>query len=327
MGSHDQELDDETSEAQIQTDRALSKRFQQVEPFSTKDIEKIEPSIKHINRISFEEGTALSRLAMTMENEFDALRTLRLACIKYKETLSIRPNDTRALFNWAVSLSQLAALEARTYFRLLKQLETSEKKRKSSSSSSSSSSPDHQRSGNIKEELYRSAQEINRLFGLAYEKYQTALELNSNDQKALYMWANTLSQQASLTLIDSLSPNPSNLLYQACEKYHLANQLLIKSPSFAKDQQADLLYNHGCALLRLINFTPQTHSDKQQIRQFLILIDDAISKFQSVVLIDPTCVNALHNLAVTTAKKVCTFLFSSRHLFFLLIGLSCFLSF
>lgn len=80
------------------------------EPFKISQICDILPKIKYINRITFEEGTALSRLAMISKDDYEAVKLLELACSKYKETLAIRPNDTRALYNWGLSLSLLSAI-------------------------------------------------------------------------------------------------------------------------------------------------------------------------------------------------------------------------
>lgn len=101
---------DEFSLSSIDIDCKLMDVFKNSKPFKTSHIKAILPKIKHINRITFEEGTALSRLAMMTSNDDEAARLLQQACLKYKEALAIRPNDTRALYNWGLSLSLLAKI-------------------------------------------------------------------------------------------------------------------------------------------------------------------------------------------------------------------------
>ena len=76
----------------------LSELFTQAQPFTRTHISKINPKIKHINRISFEEATALSRLAA--ENPSRANELYEQANAKYKATIEIKPNDFRAYYNW-----------------------------------------------------------------------------------------------------------------------------------------------------------------------------------------------------------------------------------
>ena len=54
----------------------------------------ISARVKHINRISFEEGTAMTRLAVTLQSE-KALKMLQEADERFKETIQIKPNDYR----------------------------------------------------------------------------------------------------------------------------------------------------------------------------------------------------------------------------------------
>lgn len=90
------------------------------QPVQLKNIQGILPKVKYMNRITFEEGTALSRLALVSKNEQETLPLLERACVKYKEALAIRPNDTRALYNWGLSLAMMASTkppeEAQYYY-------------------------------------------------------------------------------------------------------------------------------------------------------------------------------------------------------------------
>jgi hypothetical protein len=89
--------------------RVLQHISEEENPFSECSVGQIVPSVKHIHRISFEEGTALSKLALTKTGDI-AFKLFQLAGDKYKHCLSIKPNDHRALFNWGLSLAKQAAL-------------------------------------------------------------------------------------------------------------------------------------------------------------------------------------------------------------------------
>jgi serine/threonine protein kinase len=78
-------------------------------PLHAGDVEEMRAVIKHMSRLTFDEGTALSRAAMT-KPPAEADQLLARACTKYHETLLIRPNDHRALANWALTLQQRAKL-------------------------------------------------------------------------------------------------------------------------------------------------------------------------------------------------------------------------
>ena len=92
---------------QIKHDQLNDGNFEGLKEIKFEDfhIAKIEPKIKYINRISFEEGTALSRLAMLEKDRNKSMALLEQACERYKETVAIRPDDTRALYNWVFLFS------------------------------------------------------------------------------------------------------------------------------------------------------------------------------------------------------------------------------
>jgi len=58
------------------------------------DFVAIVPRVKHLSRISFEEGTALTRFALSRPPA-EAIELLRSADNKFKETITIKPNDYR----------------------------------------------------------------------------------------------------------------------------------------------------------------------------------------------------------------------------------------
>lgn len=64
------------------------------------------PILKHVHRIFFEEGTALSRMAVTKSSD----QLFDLAVFKYKESLQRHPNDYRSLSNWGLSLHKQVLL-------------------------------------------------------------------------------------------------------------------------------------------------------------------------------------------------------------------------
>lgn len=64
------------------------------------DVEQIYPIVKHVHRIFFEEGTALSKMAITQSSD----DLFSQAEERYKESLQSKPNDYRALSNWGLSI-------------------------------------------------------------------------------------------------------------------------------------------------------------------------------------------------------------------------------
>lgn len=72
--------------------------------FNQHCIEEMYPIVKHIHRIFFEEGTALSRMAITQSSD----ELFAQAEEKYKESLQSKPNDYRSLSNWGLSIMMQA---------------------------------------------------------------------------------------------------------------------------------------------------------------------------------------------------------------------------
>lgn len=71
--------------------------------FIERYIVSIYPKIKYTNRLSFEEGTAMSRMAILNRGD-KSEKYFQLAEIKYKAALDVKPNDIRTLHNWGLSL-------------------------------------------------------------------------------------------------------------------------------------------------------------------------------------------------------------------------------
>ena len=130
-------------------------------PFDMSELEyELKGKIKHINRITFEEGTALTRLAMMLKNKEKekCMKYIEEACKLYEECLFIKPNDSRAYYNWGYTLSLKASL--------LK---------------------------------YINHSDCAHFYNLAINKFKSALIINPNDCRAYFIWANTLLDQSKST--------------------------------------------------------------------------------------------------------------------------------
>ena len=77
--------------------------------FPIEAILRIIARTKYLNRISYEEGTALSRLALSKTGQ-ESLELLSRAHRKFQECLEIKPDDSKALLNWALVLTKQAEL-------------------------------------------------------------------------------------------------------------------------------------------------------------------------------------------------------------------------
>jgi hypothetical protein len=87
-------------------------------PTSKSIVSSIKPRTKYLHRISFEEGTALCRVALARRGN-EARRLFRQANDRFAECLATKPNDYRALYNWAFALSQQAFTAAPEEARML----------------------------------------------------------------------------------------------------------------------------------------------------------------------------------------------------------------
>ena len=307
----------------------LSELLTQAQPFTRTHISKINPKIKHINRISFEEATALSRLAA--ENPSRANELYEQANAKYKATIEIKPNDFRAYYNWVrrdstrhrtrlvcgcspqLVCSQGLSLSMQALHVHKRQLEELSHPRRRARKSGLCSV------------------EVQRLFEEAGKKYENALIINPRDKRAYYMWANMLIQQAH-------SITPSRLVHimlmrqvpidmalhscggsgciitcvcpslQACAKYEAA----LEAPDGANDYS--ILYNSSLACLHLATILSSKKKKKkkhgrrkdgdEQDQEVFELLHQAERRLQRAAEIRIQSVDALHNLAVTQAKIV-----------------------
>ena len=127
-------------------------------PFQVEQVSNILPRVKHVHRISFEEGVSYSRLAeakLHKGNVQEALELFNQACAKYSEAVSLKVDDHRVLYNWAAThLSQA---------KLLQQSEP----------------------------LLS-----HHFFQQAFEKCKRLCLLRPNDSKALYLYGNVLLEHA-----------------------------------------------------------------------------------------------------------------------------------
>lgn len=233
--------------------------------FPTNCVKRIVARSKYLNRISYEEGTALSRLALskTGQESFDLLSR---ANRKFHECLEIKPDDSRALLNWALVLTKQAELLD------------------SSKSAQAIYSPQHTATSLWKE---------------AFNKYERALVLRPNDWRALTSWGTSLSNLAAR------SKDGSSLYRQAIEKFDRALRLLpmphfqpLYNAANARLKLARLLLDElrSSRTVR-VDKSIQVHRDASE------LLATSITGFQSALEIEGTNVNAMHNLAVALATQ------------------------
>eukprot|EP01122_Echinamoeba_exundans_P014473 TRINITY_DN6570_c0_g2_i2.p1 TRINITY_DN6570_c0_g2~~TRINITY_DN6570_c0_g2_i2.p1 ORF type:complete len:1309 (+),score=180.83 TRINITY_DN6570_c0_g2_i2:8156-12082(+) len=78
----------------------------------------IKPRTKYLHRVSFEEGTALCRVALARQGP-EAKRLFKQANDRFAECLTTKPNDYRALYNWAFALCQQASAASSDEARIL----------------------------------------------------------------------------------------------------------------------------------------------------------------------------------------------------------------
>jgi len=76
-------------------------------PFQSIDLYTIQPRVKHLHHITFEAGNALTHIALNSPKE-KAIELFHAANQKYQEALKIKPDNYRALYNYAFSMSKLA---------------------------------------------------------------------------------------------------------------------------------------------------------------------------------------------------------------------------
>ena len=84
----------------------VEKRLHKKRPFKNEFFEAVLPVIRHTHRVSFEEGTALSRLALTKNDHRKSSMLFMLAYKKYEASVQVNASDHRAFYNWALSECQ-----------------------------------------------------------------------------------------------------------------------------------------------------------------------------------------------------------------------------
>lgn len=241
--------------------------------FPVYSIKKIVARTKYLNRISYEEGTALSRLALskTGQESFDLLSR---ANRKFHECLEIKPDDSKALLNWALVLTKQAEL-----------LETF----------GGSKAPQGYQS------ISSSTSTASTLWKEAFSKYERALLLRPTDWRALTSWGTAISSYAAR----SKDGAPSSLYRQAIDKFDRALRLL-PLPHF------HTLYNAANARLKLARFLLEELKSSRTVRadkassvnrECYDILSASIARFQEALEIEGTNVHAMHNLAVALATQ------------------------
>jgi len=295
------------------------------DPIKPEHVRAIEAKVKHVHMISFEQGTALSRMAMTLTSSLlddnrdenssseekliqlaKALDLLQQASTKYQQSLAVKPNDYRSLYNWGNTLIETARLRA--YERKLKKI-------------GSHSSFEVEWSG---------------LFDSSYDKFEKCVLLHSGGSNiecgwVFWKWGSALMEHArgvskylrATTLEGEQNRHRKEeyLLREACSKLTEACKRLL--PHVDNSNQStlsefDLLFNQANAYLRLstlllsmnhhVSATTEAttkSSGLESKREVLSFLSTAISKFEAASRLtsDERLASALHNLGASLAKK------------------------
>ncbi|MDP2439166.1 MAG: hypothetical protein Q8P67_25745, partial [archaeon] len=280
------------------------------------DVVCMSPIIKPMSRLSFDEGTALSRLATasdTSPQDADAL--LAQASLKYREALLIRPNDHRALLNWGLTLLERAKLEPDQPRRSRFCEEAAEKLKMVVQT--------HPRNHLLKARVY-------------HQWGSSLLEVVSRGSSAGTTPTTPATASGSMAVTSSpsfpLMRNESVDLSRETDskkqqrKFEvstliIASRLLDSAAGAVRDnkgvggEQLDefsVCYNAGTAYLRLAGFSssislaPASKHDipRSSARKYL---QRAVSFFERASLADPSRLHALRNLAVAYARLGRTF--------------------
>jgi len=216
--------------------------------FSEWDIREIAATEKSIHRVFFEEGTALAAFATKASEGAEQL--FKLADEKYKQTLTIKPDDYRTLHNWGLSLSLQAMkklgspTEASALFKLAEQ--------KFEAALVINNRDDRALFlwGNMLSEQATAYKESAPKDALAMLEtasclYDKSFAINPRHFGLLYNWGSSMLYRANiLSAQEKASPYMLEfLLMGSCEKYRLAIEL--------KPQSAKAHLNWGVALSKL----------------------------------------------------------------------------
>jgi serine/threonine protein kinase/tetratricopeptide (TPR) repeat protein len=235
-------------------------------------IKRIVARTKYLNRISYEEGTALSRLALSKTGS-ESFELLARANRKFRECLEIKPDDSRALLNWALVLTKQAELLG------------------------SSGCSSIQGIGGA-----TSAQNAAMLWKDAFSKYESALVLRPTDWRALTNWGTALSSRASRVPV---AKEGIALFRAAIEKFDRALKLLPFPHFHTSYNAANARLKLARLLLDDLRATRTIRAEKSQAlhRECADLLSISITRFQESLEIEGTNVNAMHNLAVALATQ------------------------
>lgn len=130
--------------------------------------------------------------------------------------------------------------------------------------------------------MTKNGEEADTLFKLAAQKYQEALVINPNDDRALFLWGNMLSEQSR---IKKDKATVHSLLVLACRKYQQSYAI--------NPRNFDLLYNWGNVLLYRAKFEEDNPD----------LLSQASDKYSMALALKPSSYNALKNWGVALSKS------------------------
>jgi serine/threonine protein kinase/tetratricopeptide (TPR) repeat protein len=203
------------------------------------DLINVFPKVRYTNRMSFEEGTALSKKAKFAGSQEASDRYFHLAEKNYRSALRIKPDDYRALHNWGLSLSLQAQTktgpEALNLYALAQSkwsqaLEINAQDYRAfvlwgnmllERAESIPTALPHHMDGTSKNKML-AAREVEKLSLLeeACSKYASAYELNEEQYETLYNWATALLIRGTLDSAHALT-----LLQEAANKYQGATAI------------------------------------------------------------------------------------------------------
>jgi hypothetical protein len=213
-----------------------------------KNILELYPIVKHIHRIFFEEGTALSRMAISQSSD----DLFAQAEDRYKESLQSKPNDYRSLSNWGLSIMMQAMYKSKEMDNA-DQVDNLFKLAEEKFTQALSIEPNDFKTLNklgnclaTHSSRYNDTTKRYELLDAACHNYQRAYDLHPDDFEVLYNWGNALLEKAKVALAES-NPTYPNLLSVACEKYASASRF--------KPDSYEILRNWAVTLSKLARIT------------------------------------------------------------------------
>lgn len=238
--------------------------------FSVDNITELFPIIKHIHRIFFEEGTALSKIAVSKSSD----ELFAQAAQRYQESLIRQPTDYRSLSNWGLSLFLQAQFKSKQGNRSKTEqstinnlLQEAEKKFQEALSIEPRDYQTRIKLANCLSQRSLLLENSNsfevsiQFLKQACYEYQQAYQLNPNNFEIAYGWGNTLLELAQQS-------QNSEDLFEACKKYKEAHHL--------NPQSFQVLLNWGVTLTKLARST-------QSNNEIDILFSEAYAKYNMAV--------------------------------------------